>query len=302
METYDDYNYESDYGVEVDDGFSELYDDVFLDAPGEKTETYTLYTPPSTLPYTTGLDTTTFSLEALFAFLGAFLGIIIAAVATFSLIMLIANWKILTKAGEKGWKVLIPFYNYWTFFKIAGLPPALSLLLLVPVVNFVVLIVFYVYLSRAFGKSGFYALGLVFLNFIFTLILAFDKSVYIGAQSAAPAPDPAPASVSELPVQEASVVETPTSVPEQPSTPVPEPPQPKTQSAEPISEKPVINIPVKDMSKSEETSESEPIPEEPKPESAVQEAPAPEITSDPSDSVPEEYTSSLEETPPAPEN
>ena len=39
----------------------------------------------------------------------------------FAVLQIIAAWKIFEKAGEKGWKSLIPFYNIYIFFKILGI-------------------------------------------------------------------------------------------------------------------------------------------------------------------------------------
>lgn len=52
------------------------------------------------------------------------------------------------------------------------------LLMLIPFVNIYIGIKCYIDLAKAFGKSGAYALGLIFLNPIFMCILGFDSSVY----------------------------------------------------------------------------------------------------------------------------
>ena len=36
---------------------------------------------------------------------------------------IIGKWKCLQKAGEKGWKALIPFYNWAVLYKISGMSP-----------------------------------------------------------------------------------------------------------------------------------------------------------------------------------
>ena len=41
----------------------------------------------------------------------------------FTIIFFAAMWKIFTKAGEKGWKAIIPVYNMIILFKISGLSP-----------------------------------------------------------------------------------------------------------------------------------------------------------------------------------
>ena len=101
-------------------------------------------------------------------------------------LLIIANWKIFTKAGEAGWKSLIPIYNLVVLFKIIGLSPWLLLLFLaswIPFVGWIVVAVLeiltMVKLSQAFGHGAGFAIGLIFLPNIFTLILGFGSSEYV---------------------------------------------------------------------------------------------------------------------------
>ena len=57
------------------------------------------------------------------AFAGGMLGTILISVCVFYLFVIIALWKIFTKAGIKGWKSLIPIYNLYCAFKMIGLSP-----------------------------------------------------------------------------------------------------------------------------------------------------------------------------------
>ena len=98
----------------------------------------------------------------------------------FSLAVLIGMWKIFVKAGEPGWAVLIPFYNAIVLLRIAGKPAWWLLLLLIPFVNFIVIIIVMINLAKAFGKGVGFALGLIFLGFIFYPVLGFDDSRYLG--------------------------------------------------------------------------------------------------------------------------
>lgn len=96
--------------------------------------------------------------------------------------LIICMWKLFTKCGEAGWKCLIPFYNTWIQFKLfwgenCVLP---FILTFVPIANLVVLIMLYVKMARSFGKSGGFAVGLIFLSIIFIPILAFGSDDYIG--------------------------------------------------------------------------------------------------------------------------
>ena len=97
-------------------------------------------------------------------------------------LLIIADWKIFTKAGRPGWASLIPFYNLYVMFEIAGMNGWLFLLLCLPIVNIVVFIIFLINLAKAFGKGTGFAIGLIFLTNIFTLILAFGSAEYQGAK------------------------------------------------------------------------------------------------------------------------
>lgn len=121
--------------------------------------------------------------------------VIIASIVTLAvaILMIVAQWRIFTKAGEKGWKSLIPVYNIVILFKISGLSPWLILLYFLAGVPFigglitiVLTIVLMVKLGQSFGKSTGFIVGLILLSPIFELILAFDKSEYIGAEKTTP--------------------------------------------------------------------------------------------------------------------
>jgi len=103
-------------------------------------------------------------------------------------LMIIALWKIFTKAGQEGWKSIIPIYNTIVLLQIVGRPWWWILLLLIPFVNLIVLIIVMNDLSKAFGHGLGFTLGLLFLSPIFYLILGFGGSRYVlGAPAAAPA-------------------------------------------------------------------------------------------------------------------
>jgi hypothetical protein len=51
--------------------------------------------------------------------------------------------------------------------------------MLIPLVNFVILIIVHIEIAKAFGKGTGFALGLIFLGFIFLPILAFGNDKYI---------------------------------------------------------------------------------------------------------------------------
>lgn len=112
---------------------------------------------------------------------------VILIASVIGIIQLIAMWKIFTKAGEKGWKCLIPIYNFVILFKISGLSPWLILVFLAAIIPFIGWLapiamnaILSYKLAKSFGKDTGWAVGLYFLPSIFYLILAFGKSEYVG--------------------------------------------------------------------------------------------------------------------------
>lgn len=106
-----------------------------------------------------------------------------------SIIMIIGFWKIFSKAGKPGWAAIIPIYNLIVLLEVAGRPTWWIIFFLIPGVNVVFYIIVYCFdLAKVFGRGGGFGLGLLFLNFIFILILAFDSSIqYIGPIAGRPA-------------------------------------------------------------------------------------------------------------------
>ena len=111
---------------------------------------------------------------------GAFVTVIQIISLIVSIFAIVCMWKIFVKAGKPGWGAIIPFYNTYLLFDIAWGNGWLFLLCLVPIVNFVVMIILLVKLAQAFGKGIGFAVGLFFLSIIFLAILAFDSSTYQG--------------------------------------------------------------------------------------------------------------------------
>ncbi len=97
-------------------------------------------------------------------------------------LLIVAWWKVFQKAGEAGWKSLIPIYNLYILFKICWGNGWMCLLMLIPCVNFVIDILMSIKLAKAFGKGTGFGIGLIFLPNIFMLILGFGDAQYIGPQ------------------------------------------------------------------------------------------------------------------------
>lgn len=89
-------------------------------------------------------------------------------------------WKIYRKAGYQGWEAIIPVYNTYILLKIVGKPWWWLLMLLIPGINIIFAIWAYNMLSKSFGKTELFTVGLLLLSFIFIPVLAFGAAKYLG--------------------------------------------------------------------------------------------------------------------------
>jgi hypothetical protein len=115
---------------------------------------------------------------------GVGVGMMIVGLA-FAVFMIISWWIVLKKAGQPGWAILIPVYNFLILLKIAGKPwwwVFALLLAIIPIVGalllLVVLILMYNGISTKFGKGSGFTVGLVLLPIVFVPILAFGDAEY----------------------------------------------------------------------------------------------------------------------------
>ena len=109
-----------------------------------------------------------------------------------ALLVIVAMWKVFTKAGQPGWASIIPIYNIYIWCKIVGRPGWWVILLLIPFVNFIIAIILSIDLAKSFGKGVGFGLGLALLGFIFWPILGFGSAQYQGPAAGTPAPGTAP--------------------------------------------------------------------------------------------------------------
>lgn len=100
--------------------------------------------------------------------------------AAIILFFVAVGWKILEKADQPGWAVLIPIYNIYVLLNVVGRPGWWLILFLVPIVNFVVAIMLNIDLAKSFGKDWLYGLGITFLGIVFLPMLAFGSATYQG--------------------------------------------------------------------------------------------------------------------------
>ena len=106
---------------------------------------------------------------------GAIFGLLVG------LLVIAGLWRLFTKAGKPGWAAIIPIYNLIVLLQIAGKPIWWILLLCIPFVNFIILILIWVGVAKAFGKGTGFALGLAFFSPIFVPILGFSDVQYVGS-------------------------------------------------------------------------------------------------------------------------
>ena len=95
-------------------------------------------------------------------------------------------WMVFVKGSRPGWAAIIPFYNYYTMLKVVGRPGWWLVLYFIPLVSVVIWIIVAIDLAKSFDKSTGFAVGVIFLPFIFIPILGFGDSQYTGPAAAGP--------------------------------------------------------------------------------------------------------------------
>ena len=93
-------------------------------------------------------------------------------------------WKVFEKAGYAGWMGIIPILNLYVLVKMGGKPGWWVLLYRIPIGGLVVYVIIAFEISKNFGQSPWFAVGLIFLPFIFYGIVGFGSATWQG-------PDPA---------------------------------------------------------------------------------------------------------------
>jgi len=106
-------------------------------------------------------------------------GFIYSAVCLAVFIVVIAgSWKMLEKAKQPGWGILIPIYNMVLLCRVAGKPGWWVILMIIPLVNIIISVLVAAGIARNFGKGVGYTLGLIFLPIIFYSVLGFGDAKY----------------------------------------------------------------------------------------------------------------------------
>jgi hypothetical protein len=140
-----------------------------------------------------------------------FFGIAIAVIVFLGvlswILSAIGRWKVFVKAGEEGWKAIIPFYSDYILYRVSwkanfffialvlrlaggylsntenngGESMFLALLsALVGIASIVLRIALDIHIADRFGKGIGFVIGLFLLEPVFMLILGFGESRYLG--------------------------------------------------------------------------------------------------------------------------
>lgn len=126
------------------------------------------------------LDSSPGGVAALFAIFTALL----IPIIIIWVIMVVAHWKIYEKAGKPGWAAIIPIYNIIVLLEIVGKPIWWIFLFLIPCVNIIFIVWTINLLSKSFGQSEGFTVGLLLLGVVFYPILGFGNYQYIGPAAA----------------------------------------------------------------------------------------------------------------------
>ena len=155
----------------------------------------------TTTTYSSGAD------EMVISILMSYLGGLVIALIALWVFNVIIRWKVFEKAGVAGWKSIIPFYGdyveysivwegKWYLFTLAAsvvmsavwFIPVLGPIAAVAAVVFleIISVVFAMQEAKAFGQDTGFALGLLFIPFVFKFFLAFDQDVLYKGPQASP--------------------------------------------------------------------------------------------------------------------
>jgi hypothetical protein len=87
--------------------------------------------------------------------------------------------RIFHKAGISKTIAWIPFYNNWKLLELGDQQGFWSILLFIPIINYVATVFLYIAQYRIglkFGKAGWWVVLAIFIPFIWLILLAFDQS------------------------------------------------------------------------------------------------------------------------------
>lgn len=127
------------------------------------------------------------------ALMGMMIFVLIGALIGYVINSLLLG-RIFKKAGVEQWKAWVPIYNAWVTFELGDQKGWIALLLLVPGVNIVAAVFYFIaayHIGLKLGKEGVFVLLAIFLPIVWLAWLAFDKSTWKGAAPVAASSAPA---------------------------------------------------------------------------------------------------------------
>ena len=101
---------------------------------------------------------------------------VILIVMAVSILMIIAMWRIFTKAGKPGWASLVPIYNMVVMMQIVGRPEWQVVLMFLPFAHIYISIVLPLDLAKSFGKTTGFGVLMIFFPAIMYPILALAQA------------------------------------------------------------------------------------------------------------------------------
>jgi hypothetical protein len=121
--------------------------------------------------------------EALAGLVAFFMAMLIP-ILIIAVITIVGKWKVYEKAGKPGWAAIIPVYTWIVMLEIVGKPIWWIFLFFIPCVNIVFMIWTINLLSKSYGQTEGFTVGLVLLGFVFYPILGFGNYQYLGPSAA----------------------------------------------------------------------------------------------------------------------
>lgn len=105
--------------------------------------------------------------------------VIILYVLILVFLYIVPLWLVFSKAGKPGVAAIVPIWNIIVMLEVAKKPIWWILLILfVPIANIIMLIITINGISKNFGKSEGFTVGLILLPFIFWPILGYGSAKY----------------------------------------------------------------------------------------------------------------------------
>lgn len=135
--------------------------------------------------------------EGIFAAILGGLALILILVLVLAVFQIIGTWKIFSKMDKKGWISLIPGASTYVLNECIGVNNLWLLIIcygailnIIPIIGWLVFLAAIVYfwilanvsLSKSFGKSTGFAVGLCLLPPVFYFLLGIGKDKYLGAK------------------------------------------------------------------------------------------------------------------------